>query len=267
MRGVEYGFEPATLTTLFLLLGRMPADAWKLIYESYAFEELMMNGRAGRFMNLNPHDDSSILRAKPYGEVFGRFEKSGRFANLFDEGMEGTIAYKLPNLISRIPLLREIYPGTRAVVMLRHPDPVVLSVNRKGWYAPTPLSHRDCGILQEVDGQLVPGALPESDAAQWVKLSRVDRCYHLYIREDERLLTEPDVLVINYESLMDRPSEVTAQMAERLGLEFGDKTAEVIGQVRERSPRETIPEGASKEIREEAIEIHRQCGRLAPTNR
>ncbi|MEI9897787.1 MAG: sulfotransferase [Chthoniobacter sp.] len=164
MRGVEYSFEPATLTTLFLHLDRIPVEAWKLIYESYVFEELMLNGLAGRFMNLNPHDDSSILRAKPYSEVFGRFEKSGRFASLFDEGLQRTIAYKLPNVVSRIPLLRQIYPATRAIVMLRHPDPVVNSMDRKGWYVPSPLSYRDCGILSAVDGQLVPPMLPESDA-------------------------------------------------------------------------------------------------------
>jgi len=262
MRGVEYGFEPATLFMLFLLLDRMPDEAARLIYESYAFEELMLNGLAGRFMNLNPHDDSSILRAKSFAEVFGRFEKSGRFAELFDAGLNGTIAYKLPNIISRIPLLRNLYPDTRVVVMLRQPDPVAISMDRKGWYAGT-LNHRDSRMLREVDGELVPVELPDSAVERWLKLSRFDRCYDFYRWEYQALLALPDALIINYESLMERPTEITTLLAERLGLEFGVKTAEIIGQIRERSPRNVVPEGVSKEIREEALEVHRQCARLA----
>ncbi|MEI9897788.1 MAG: hypothetical protein WDN28_29005 [Chthoniobacter sp.] len=96
-----------------------------------------------------------------------------------------------------------------------------------------------------------------------MKLSRVDRCYRLYSREYESLLAQRDVLIISYESLMDRPAEVTALMAERLGLEFGVKTKELIGQISERNPRDRVPVGASPELRDEAIEIHRRCALLA----
>jgi hypothetical protein len=34
MRGVEYSFEPPTLFMLFPLLDQIPAEAWKLLYET-----------------------------------------------------------------------------------------------------------------------------------------------------------------------------------------------------------------------------------------
>ena len=263
MRGVEYSFEPPTLVMLFLLLDRLPAEAWKLLYETYLFDELMVNGLGGRFMNLNPNDDSSILRAKSFSEIFGRFEKSHPYGELFDEGLQRIIAYKIPDLMSRIPALRQLYPGTRFVVMLRHPDPVSLSTDRKGWFVPPQQTYRDCGILREVGGQLVSAWIPPEDAAQWMEMSPIDRSYRFYSYMYEPLLTQPDVLIVNYESLMDRPAQISAQIAERLGLEAGVKTAEIVAGVRERHPRDLSPEGVSKDCRERAIEIHRQCARLA----
>jgi len=263
MRGVEYSFEPPTLVTLFLLLDQLPAEAWKLLYETYLFDEVMVNGLGGRFMNLNPHDDSSILRAKTCSEVFGRFEKSHPYGGLFDEGLQRTIAYKIPRLMPYIPALRQLYPGTRFLVMLRHPDPVALSTDRKGWFIPPQQTYRDSGTLREVDGQIVSAWIPPEDARQWMELSPLDRAYRYYASMYEPLLTQPDLLIVNYESLMDRTAEVSARIAERLGLEPGAKTAEIVASVHERHPRDLSPEGVSKECREQALEIHRQCARLA----
>jgi hypothetical protein len=45
--------------------------------------------------------------------------------------LQRTVAYKIPDLMSRIPLLGMLYPDTRFIVTLRHSDPVAISTGRQ----------------------------------------------------------------------------------------------------------------------------------------
>ena len=81
-QSVEYTFEPPTLFSLFSLLPRLDEVEWKLLYETYLYEDFFVNAIAGRNLNLNRNDDSCVYNAKAEAEVDARYEGSLRKAEI-----------------------------------------------------------------------------------------------------------------------------------------------------------------------------------------
>ncbi len=75
-RNVEYAFEPPMLVALFALLDQLPEPTWKFLYEAYLAEEFLSNALAGRTINTNRVDDSSIHAVKSEVEIEERLSRS-----------------------------------------------------------------------------------------------------------------------------------------------------------------------------------------------
>ena len=50
---VEYIFEPPLFFSLFALIDSLDKDDWKLLYETYLYEEFLINALGGRNLNYN----------------------------------------------------------------------------------------------------------------------------------------------------------------------------------------------------------------------
>ena len=59
---VEFSFEPPTLIAMFANIDYVEEKMWKLLFETYCFEELLAGNLTGRGFNFNVHDDSNIYR-------------------------------------------------------------------------------------------------------------------------------------------------------------------------------------------------------------
>ncbi|MCH7825985.1 MAG: hypothetical protein IH849_14390 [Acidobacteria bacterium] len=64
LAGFEYAFEPPLLFSLLPTMSSIGDDAFRILFETYLFEDFYMEALAGRRLNLNEHEDSSALRAK-----------------------------------------------------------------------------------------------------------------------------------------------------------------------------------------------------------
>ena len=68
--------NPPMLFTLFSLMEKLNREEWCLLYETYLYEEFMLGALAGRAINCNKSDDSSIYRVKNPQEIEDRLQNS-----------------------------------------------------------------------------------------------------------------------------------------------------------------------------------------------
>ena len=119
-QGVEYVNEPPMLFSLISKIDDVGPNIWKLLYETYLYEEFLINALAGRSINCNRGDDSSIYHVKGNEEIEARLQNS--YGKLEVEDIiklkNIQLAYKIPNIVPYVSKINDIYPSRTVVVML-----------------------------------------------------------------------------------------------------------------------------------------------------
>lgn len=231
--GVEYSFEPPMMFSLFSLLDEMPAQQWKLLYETYVYEEFFLNALAGRNLNINSNDASSIYKAKSEAFVAERMEASVTKVEAERRVRNHRIAYKVPDVVPFIPSLIDLYPDTTVVVMRRGPIEVLNSLAGKGWFAPENEKANLIWPYRWCEGVQVPFWVADQDVKLWTEWGELDRCAYYYLRMNELLNYRDKQVIVDYQELGKWPESVAGDLADRLGLKFGEKTPEVIRSVQD----------------------------------
>lgn len=228
-QGVEYAFEPPLFFSLFPLLDKLDSASWTFLYETYLYEDLLINALAGRGLNTSLCDDSSIFLVKPEEEVQARLRGAYRKTDLEILAREVTIAYKCPDVIGFIPGLKRYYPGTRVVVMKREAQAVFHSLRRKGWFTNESLRTRNAIWPNRfVNGLRAPFWVREEDLERWAAMDEQQRIAYYYVTMHEAMEHIEDALIISYRELLTRPREVTDRLCEALGLAFGPMTPAIL---------------------------------------
>ena len=78
-----------------------------------------MNSLAGRGVNYNRIDDSSIYKVKPEQLIEGRLNTSLRKVDAERFARKSQLAYKTPDIAPFLPQLKKYYPETKIIVTLR----------------------------------------------------------------------------------------------------------------------------------------------------
>ena len=107
------------LFSMMPLINIMPESQWKLLYETYLYEEFFVNAICGRSINCNRSDDSSIYNVKGAKLIEGRLNRSIGKVKAELIGSDHTLAFKMPDIVPFIPLMLQYYPNTRVVIMKR----------------------------------------------------------------------------------------------------------------------------------------------------
>lgn len=236
--GIEYGFEPPTLVTLMASLGELPAASWKLLYETYLYEELLIGALAGRYLNTNKCDDSCAYGYMSLEEVEQRL--NGAFRKLvMEEQIESAlirICYKLPDLLPRLDQLKALYPKVEVIVMRREVKATLRSLLHKGWFDAGATG--DCSSriypfrisLDLADKQRhIPYWVDGQDQGWWIEASSELRCLYYYI-----LNTPTDCEgfhVVDYEQLILDPPGTFQAIAQRLNLQPGGLTDKILDSI------------------------------------
>ena len=58
MKNIEYIYEPPTLLMLFNIINKIDKETWINLFETYIYEEFLINSLSGRYLNFNKNDDS-----------------------------------------------------------------------------------------------------------------------------------------------------------------------------------------------------------------
>jgi len=197
-KGVEYSFEPPMLVSLFALIDTLPQAQWKLLYETYVYEEFLINALAGRGLNCNRADDSSIYNVKPKILIEGRLEYSLRKIEAERKAKKSRVVYKLPNIVPFLSKLKVYYPGTKIILITRKAPDVFRSILEKGWFADSTLRNENIAWPNRfIDGLRVPYWVASEDVEKWCKMNELHRIAYYYIRMNESAKLLPGSYMIN----------------------------------------------------------------------
>lgn len=228
---VEYVFEPPTLIALFALFETLPESAWRFLYEAYLGEDFLANALAGRAINTNRADDSSVLAVKTAQEIDRRLERSWGKHDLMQASAHSVIAYKIPNIVPMLARFHARYPGSRIVVIKRGAAETIQSLMQKGWF-------RDLGPgstlhwpFREQAGVRVPYWVAPGDETLWCELAEVDRCAYYYLRMSDAPPENSRVLHVRYAELVAQPVDTAHRLAHWLGLTPGARTPDVLAAI------------------------------------
>jgi hypothetical protein len=228
---VEHVHEPPMLFSLVPLIDKMPREIWKLLYETYLYEEFLINAVSGRAINCNKSDDSSIYRVKTFEDVERRLEKTIRKNEAEKKASECVIFYKMPDIVPFVPKICEYYPGLTVVIMKRDAVGVLNSIIAKGWFSQENEDKNLVWPFKRYRGSKVPFWVDENDMDLWISLSEIDRCAYYYIRSNAAMHRIPSRIEISYEQFVGNPERIVLNVSKILKLTFGKKTRDIIRSV------------------------------------
>ena len=263
---VEGFHEPAFLYAYFYMIEEMDEAPWKLLLESFVFEELLLSALAGRRLNFNEHDESSVFHSKTREEIAERLSRTHRHHDLVPRSRDYRIAFKMPETVPMLERLRSYYPNMTFLVMLRRPETVIASLIQRGWYSDAQMRNpggewvfRD----KSPDGLRIAPWVPDSMIDEFVAASEVDRCAMCYIEQYKHLVSRTDCMVVDFDELNRRPVPYFTAVAEALGEKFGPMTNQLLAEVREPSKDRSIPaEDIAPERRRQMVDIYEACRKL-----
>jgi hypothetical protein len=233
MDGVEYCFEGATLVSLFAAMPTLPSPEWMLLYETYLYEEFLINALSGRGLNCNRADDSSIYKVKDPAIVESRLSKSKRKTEAVAEARSSTIAYKLPDIAPYLKGVKSLYPGSRIVLLKRHAGDTINSILQKKWFSDEALK---AGLLlwpnRVRGGMLVPYWIPEADIDHWIRVDELHRAAYYYAFMTEAGLGLQNSITVDYDRMLQDPNAVIESLAIELDLKFGNRTLEILSTIK-----------------------------------
>ncbi len=238
--GVEYAFEPPLTYSLIPLINKMPEEQWRLLYETYLYEDFFVNAICGRHINCNQSDDSSIYRVKDKNEIEARLSQSTGKSEAEQTAAGSVIAYKMPDIVSYIPRLQDYYPGTRVVIVDRGHSETLNSLLRKEWFTNENANKNLIWPFTWYKDMQIPFWVREEDFDDWCQMSPLDRCAYYYLETMKSTERVKNKIIVQYQDLLDAPEDTVKTLAGTLGLSFGPKTKEILATVKptssERNP-------------------------------
>ncbi|MEQ8573489.1 sulfotransferase [Fulvivirga sp.] len=232
MSNVEYVFEPPTLVPLFAQINTLDQSSWKLLFESYLYEDFYVNALAGRNLNFNRNDDSCIYNVKTDKEIHSRLDAGIRKHDIKRIEEKGVIAFKLPNMVPFLTTFNELYPDIKKIILVRNPVDTINSLMKKDWYNEKVLKEENrTWPVVEYKGQNIPFWVSEKDYDHWLGLDELNRCAYCFISMSTFSKSE-NTLTINYDELINNPEKEVLKLSKYLRLEFGPLTKELVGSIK-----------------------------------
>ena len=233
LKNVEYFFEPSMPIPIMLNAGVRNA---KDLLEVYLIEQLLSDSMAGRNFNFNINDDSCIYNSKSEEEIKNTLSSSLRRKDLEVRLKNVIFSMKIPDLIFFMTELRELYPKTIYILMHRNPNDVINSLKEKGWF--TDENMQKINLVPKypekiIDNIKIPYWIKSEDIEFWVSADELSRCVYYYKRISEEILKNSDsAIIIDYDEFIKRPDELFKKIVDRLSLDYGEKTQEILDTVK-----------------------------------
>jgi Sulfotransferase family len=201
------------------------------LLDDYIYHDLMMPALAGRNINLNSHDDSSIYNYKSVSFIENRLSQSWPIDEIHLTYDTATCCIKYPSYINQVSAITSPSYPVQKVFIAREPIGNVLSLLKKQWFSDAVLADGVRGDFKKIGSKFVPMWLANSDVDQFYALDELGRCLFYYIKCLEINEKSFDVIV-SYEALCATPMQVVNNISRVLSLSFGDMTNQLVTSMR-----------------------------------
>lgn len=236
---VEYFFEPESLVSLFAFASSLSDDLYKNFYCSLLVEHLCFGSLAGRNLNFNSNDDSYVGNSKDHLELERRTSKSWRREEVLDILDNIKPVFKIPSILPFIPKNHYAnFPESKIVCILRDPSSVYRSIKSKQWFT------RRAAVLAPYWGHnqsvphvssLAPYWVREKDLRGWITMTETQKfAYYYELIYKSALNTIKNLVLIDYNRLVDNPQKIIDSLFLDLGLKSTPMTDNVLSSVSKR---------------------------------
>lgn len=240
---VDYAFEPPFLFSHIPLINHMPREQWRLLYETYLFEDQHMDAVAGRRLNFNVHDDSNVFIAKERPLIEERVNGRSTRQSILPKALNNTIAYKMPDMLPYISRLRNYYPNMTIVIMFRKASEVISSLLRKRWFSDESLSNSASIWPSVVSSKpYVPFWVPVNEIQNWFNLNEIDRCMYYYCLMYEHIRTNARTIIVDYDNFLSDPAQTLNKISKLIDRPFGTKSEEILDTVTNQESQQIVSE-------------------------
>ena len=235
MKQIEYVFEPPMLFSLLPLVSKLETGHFQLLFESYCFNQLLMGQITGREFNFNRNDDSCIYLTKTSAEIDHRLARAWTLPKAMAAADNSRLSIKLPGATIWLSALRRLYPAMTFIVLQREPNAVIQSAMKKSWFKDETLKQPDVFGHSQTFDFATPFWVATEDFENWRRWTELERAAYCFIRICEGALGVEGAIHVSYEELVSAPETVIGEVADRLGLEFGELTPRLIKETYARS--------------------------------
>jgi hypothetical protein len=227
---IEYTYEPPMLFSILPLVEKISEEEWSLLFETFLYEEFFLNHLAGRNMNFNSYDESSVLKVKSLEELENRKKKSFGKTELVKLASSHRIAFKVPEAAAYIDKIKKHYPDLSVILVYRNLSDTVNSLLQKKWFTNESLETGDIvWPNRHLENTYVPFWVKEVDISLWLGLTELNRCVYYFIRMYEHFVSNlSNVFLVNYDEMVVSPNSIVQGMADNLGCKFGIYTDEIL---------------------------------------
>lgn len=236
LQNVEYQFEPPMLISLLLKKNELSGQSLKELLQFYFFDNYLLDSLAGRNINLNKNDDSCILHVKSEDNIKNRHKKSLTRVELEELVKKITFSFKLPEIVFFLNTLDNIFPQNKKILMHRNPNDVINSLVKKGWFSNESLNQKHSSqvfAVEIIENIKVPYWIKEENKNFWINADELSRCAHYYKQISEEILKNANnSIIVDYDKFVNSPNEMFSSLAELIGLEYGEKTQEILDAVK-----------------------------------
>jgi hypothetical protein len=265
LKDVEHENEPPLLYAMFPLIDEMPAKQWKYLFEVHLFHDFMLNALAGRRINHNRHDQSSVYHCKPEEEIAERMSRTHRAGETFPMAHEKRISFKMPEVLPYLPKLRSYYPSMPMICMFRRPESVIASILYYEWYADKNFEgFNGEWLFKEKASIKIPYWVPEDVVARWPEMKEVERAGFAFVHQYSNLGKIDNLILVDYDDFLAAPASKFAKLAKMLEVEYGPMTQKLLDNVKETDRDRRPPmEDINPALRREIDQAYETCKRLA----
>lgn len=242
LEGAECHYEPQLPNLLIPAIKSFDPDVWQLLFQTYLHEEGLLEAISGRRMNMNRHDNSSILHSKTEAEIQGRLDHSIRREEAREKSAFHRLVFKIPDMMPYLESLQNFYPDMTMVVMLRRPDNILRSIVEKGWYRDMS-SERSQGVFpwRSPGKPYIPFWTSDEDMDRWQSLGEVERACRHYISVHKPLAnmitSAPDslqkMILVDYDKFVSEPAAFLPRLAKRIGMKPSEMSYALMNNFRE----------------------------------
>jgi hypothetical protein len=225
LEGVEFFYEPMIFVKLLL-----DPNNHRLL-DDYIYSDLIMPALAGRNINLNRSDDSSIYNYKSEAFIRARMSKSWASDEIHAKYSSVNCLIKYPTYISQIASLEIPSFPSKKVYIFREPNGNLHSLLRKKWFSDEVISDGIRGEFRKVDGRNIPLWVENPEIEKFLSLDEQGRCLFYYNKTLSVNLDAFDVIV-SYESLCNEPFQTGINLQSKLDVLPGEKTEELLRNMR-----------------------------------
>ena len=234
---VEFFYEPKTIDLLFSKIDEIDKESWKALFKRNIYDDLLINSLAGRYINTNRHDISSVYNYMDPQEVALRLSRSYTQDELDKLAGNRVIAFKLLDSIFYTDKVQQHFPKLQPLFIIREPVSTLNSLYKKHWFSDSAISANSpepSSIHKIYKNHRMPGFLEAEDYERWLSLSELERYGYYYICLLERMCMylDKDSLFIDYDSLLSEREIVLERILRQFNLKAGAKTAQILASIK-----------------------------------